>query len=130
VTAILAWGLLRAYARLCRNPRLPGARALLLWSLRRARSGNEGTRAAPPAALAHAETVARVARGLGHAPPCLARALALQTLLAWGGIPSRVRLGLRWTAAGLAGHAWVECGGRPVGEDAARIAAYVACEPS
>ena len=130
MAAILAWGLLHAYSFLCRHPRLPGARSLVLRSLRRARSGGGGTPAERPAAVADADAVVRVARLIGHAPPCLPRALALHRLLAWRGIRSRVRLGLRRTANGVDGHAWVECGGAPVGEDATLLAPYVACETS
>ena len=129
MTTVLAWGLLHAYALLCRLPRLPGARVFLLRSLRRA-GASGGARPATASALAEAEAVARVVRLLRHSPPCLPRALALHRLLAWRGIPSRVRLGLRRTVHGVEGHAWVEYAGQAVGEDAALLAPYVACETS
>jgi hypothetical protein len=39
---------------------------------------------------------------------CLPRSLALSRLLDLYGLPSRVRIGLRQTDEGFAGHAWVE----------------------
>ena len=50
-------------------------------------------------------------------PRCLARSLALQSLLRREGIPgAQVRIGVRRDARGFAAHAWVELGGAPLGE--------------
>lgn len=84
----------------------------------------------PSDAAAVGEGIERMARRMGFAPTCLAKALALQQLLAWHGIAADVRLGLRRTPQGLDGHAWVECAGEPVGDDKARLAEYAACETS
>jgi hypothetical protein len=65
----------------------------------------------------------RLARLFHHAaarPPvggsCIPRSLALARLLRLHGLPARVRVGLRRTGRGLAGHAWVEHHGTVLGE--------------
>ena len=60
----------------------------------------------------------------------LPRALALHRLLALRGRPARVRLGLHPSSRPVAGHAWVESLGAPVGEDATLLARYPPCETS
>lgn len=47
---------------------------------------------------------------------CLRRALVLQWLLGRQGICTDLRIGVRREAAGLCAHAWLEHGGRPIGE--------------
>lgn len=47
---------------------------------------------------------------------CLPRSLALWRMLERRGIPARMRIGVRRAEGALAAHAWVEVGGRPVGE--------------
>ncbi len=47
---------------------------------------------------------------------CLPRALTLQRLLVWRGIPSHLRIGVAQLPAGVLAHAWVEVADVPVGE--------------
>jgi len=47
---------------------------------------------------------------------CLRRSLALQWLLGRRGIVAELRIGVRREGEGLRAHAWLECGGQPVGE--------------
>ena len=47
---------------------------------------------------------------------CLPKALCLRWLLGRHGIESELRIGVARQDGGLAAHAWVERGGRPVGE--------------
>jgi hypothetical protein len=65
----------------------------------------------------------RLARLFHHAaarPPfggsCIPRSLALARLLRLHGLSARLRVGLRGTREGLAGHAWVEHHGTVLGE--------------
>ena len=61
--------------------------------------------------------VSLAARLRRRRPTCLARALALWSLLGEAGIPARVRLGARVSPQGLLeAHAWVEVAGAPVAE--------------
>ncbi len=48
---------------------------------------------------------------------CLPRALVLQRLLTRRGWESRLRIGVRPGGGSVHAHAWVECGGQPLGED-------------
>jgi transglutaminase superfamily protein len=48
---------------------------------------------------------------------CLPRALCLRWLLGRYGIEADLRIGVARQDDGLDAHAWVECQGRPVGED-------------
>ena len=121
---------LAAFDLLRRHPRLPGTRRLLLAALRSATSarGSAEADARDPRPRALAAIVRRAARVRPHPPSCLAQALALQRLLAGHGLPARVRLGLDPSSRPLRGHAWVECGGRPVGP--AAPGRYLPCETS
>jgi hypothetical protein len=47
---------------------------------------------------------------------CLPRALTLQKLLRWRGVPSLMRIGVAQLPAGVLAHAWVEVADVPVGE--------------
>jgi hypothetical protein len=127
--AALAWILLAAFGALARAGRGPG-RALLLAALRRASRPPDGrprpaTRSVPEAAAAFR----RASAGHGVARSCIPRALALHRLLLWRGLPARVRLGLS-PEQPLAGHAWVECEGVPVGDAPSVVARYRPCQTS
>lgn len=60
--------------------------------------------------------VSMAARYHPHRVGCLPRAVALQALLAQRGIVSNLRIGVCMEAGRLSAHAWLECGGQPVGE--------------
>ncbi len=47
---------------------------------------------------------------------CLVRSLALERLLRQAGYAAHLRLGVQRTTGQLQGHAWVEVGGRVVGD--------------
>jgi hypothetical protein len=141
----LAWVLLGVFGALARHRRPGLGRSLLLAALRRAarpdrscvqdlvpaarpdRSCVQDPAAAAPGVVAAFQ---RAARGHRLAGSCLPRALALQRLLAWRGLEARVRLGLEPGTRPRAGHAWVECGGVPVGDDPSLVARYRACRTS
>jgi hypothetical protein len=72
----------------------------------------------------------RASRGHRLAHSCLPRALALHRLLVLRGVQARVRLGLEPGPRPRGGHAWVECGGVPVGGDASLATRYHACRTS
>lgn len=127
-----AAGLLRAQAMLLR------ARVRLLTRrrgrlLETAAASSSAARAAPPpspedAARARrlAEDVERAARGGLFRPTCLVRALALHDLLEESRIPgSRIRIGVQWSGSAFAAHAWVEHGGRVLGDREAHVGGYV-----
>ena len=99
------------------------ARALMLPRGRLVRVSPERERAVAPDARAQAEAeraaraVARVASFGLFRPACLVRSLALAAMLERRGVRgSAVRVGVRRAADGLEAHAWVELGGRPLGE--------------
>lgn len=123
---------LGAFDFLCRHPRLPGTRPLLLAAIRRATSaaGRRVPDARDSRPLALAAMMRRAARSGSRPPSCLAQALALHRLLAAEGLPARVRLGLEPRQRPRSGHAWVECGGVPVGDDPSLVARYRACRTS
>jgi hypothetical protein len=53
---------------------------------------------------------------------CLARAIALQSLLASAGLPvGQLRIGVRRGRAPFAAHAWIELGGEALGESDASV---------
>ena len=129
VDVALAWTLLAAFGFLARVRGGP-ARALLLAALRRASRPQD--RPTPESARGALAVVAafRSVPGSHHlARSCVPRALALQRLLVLRGLPARVRLGLG-ARRPVEGHAWVECGGVPVGESPSVVARYRACETS
>jgi hypothetical protein len=47
---------------------------------------------------------------------CLSRSLTLQRLLHGSGVPAQLRIGARHVGDGVAAHAWVELGGRPLND--------------
>jgi hypothetical protein len=62
--------------------------------------------------------------GLLH-PKCLPRSVALHWMLRRAGIRgTRIRIGVRPEATGLAAHAWVTLGDRVVGDDPAFVSRY------
>jgi hypothetical protein len=87
-------------------------RRLLAGRVKRS-AGWRGTARVSPDRIAWAVTVAgRYARGRAT---CLVEALAVETLLAQGGHPARLRVGVAREEDGrLQAHAWVESGGRVV----------------
>lgn len=88
-----------------------------------ARELGAGRDPARPAGRGDLEAARRLARLFHHAaarPPvggsCIPRSLALARLLRLHGLAARVRVGLRRTGGGLAGHAWVEHHGTVLGQ--------------
>jgi hypothetical protein len=89
-------------------------------------------RAATGAAPGPSPEVERVVRAVDRAarlgvfrPSCLVRSLALARLLTRRGVAgSRIRIGVRRGAAELDAHAWVELGGRVVGDDPRHTARF------
>jgi hypothetical protein len=124
-------GLLRAQAMLLR------ARLLLLTRRRGGLLDTAAASTAPPdpvspaspedAARARrlAEDVERASRGGLFRPTCLVRAMALHALLEASHVRgSRIRIGVRWSGSEFAAHAWVEHGGRVLGDRAANVGGY------
>ena len=93
----------------------------------RADSGTGATATHAPD-LARAVAIARlVGIASGHAPvavACLHRSLVLWWLLRRNGIPCELRLGARTGAGPFGAHAWVQCAGVALNEDAAHLAQY------
>ena len=56
---------------------------------------------------------------------CLPRALALRRFLHAHQVDAALRLGVRHTAAGIEGHAWVEIGGAPVHDESDFVGSFV-----
>lgn len=90
---------------------------------RPARTLSRALAAPAPGLRDGAEGVESVARAVAsaaahHLGPmrCLPRAVALRELLEARGVGARVRIGVRRQGSLLAAHAWVEVGGRAVGE--------------
>ncbi len=90
--------------------------------------GGTTASAMPPSDLARAVAVARlVAIASAHAPvavACLHRSVVLWWLLQRDGIPCELRLGARAGAGPFGAHAWVQCAGVALNEDAAHLAQY------
>jgi hypothetical protein len=87
--------------------------------------------AVTPPELAAARIIERaVLRAATHGisrPLCLARAMALQSMLESAGLRgSRVRMGVRLTDGTFAAHAWVEYGGQVLGDSASHVNGYEA----
>ena len=55
---------------------------------------------------------------------CMHRSLALQRMLARRGVASTLRIGLGRRPNLFPGHAWLECGGVVINDDAALVARY------
>ena len=90
------------------------------------------SRAAPADAAARGELTARMVRaaareGLGR-PNCLSRSLVLWWLLARQGLSAELRIGARKKDDALEAHAWVELGGRVLGEEDDPHAQFAAFE--
>jgi hypothetical protein len=69
--------------------------------------------------------VARAARYSGRSWTCLVRALALSALLTRAGVRgARVRIGVKWVGGTFQAHAWVECGGKLLGDDYTHVRGY------
>ena len=82
---------------------------------------HDGERVAERLALA----VERAARYGVFRPLCLVRALALQRMLEARGIrSSRVRIGVRLRDGRFAAHAWVEYGGRVLGDTSEHVGMF------
>lgn len=93
------------------------------------RPGGATAAAAMPASdLARAVAIARlVGIASAHAPvavACLHRSLVLWWLLRQNDIPCELRLGARAGAGQFGAHAWVQCVGVALNEDAAHLAQY------
>jgi hypothetical protein len=69
-------------------------------------------------ALALGNLVNMAARHSWFPATCLSRSLLLQWLLRRRGVESRLRIGVRSPAGALEAHAWVECEGVPINDDA------------
>lgn len=69
--------------------------------------------------------VGRVAENGPVRSTCLARAVAIQRLLAREGLPTgRLLVGVRREASGLEAHAWVELGGLVLGDRPERVGGF------
>lgn len=105
------------------------------WYLRTARRGGLVAAEAPPlrpataAALREAERIGlavdRAARYGLIRTTCLVRSVAMRRMLERAGIgEAALRVGVRRGAGGFGAHAWVEVGGRPLGNDGVRAHAF------
>lgn len=128
LTIPLAWLLLAFFGALARLRHRRPTRALLLWAVRTASRAPSRANAARRTALVAAFEAAY--RRRPFEVPCLPRSLALHRLLSLHGLPARVRLGLAGAPHALEGHAWVECGGAPIGESETMLARFRPCETS
>ena len=68
----------------------------------------------------------RVARYGLFRPTCLVRAIALERIARRTDPRATVRIGVRPNADALLAHAWLECGGRVIGDDPAAVRQFVA----
>jgi len=69
--------------------------------------------------------LARAARYSLRSWSCLVRALALSSLLARAGVRgATVRIGVKWVEGTFQAHAWVEYGGKLLGDDRAHVGGY------
>lgn len=110
---------------------LIAARCLLpLIGFRAAASASDDLVASPASEIdaGRAQAVARLvgiaAAHLPFAAACLPRSLATSYLLRRIGIPCELRLGASTSREPFVAHAWVECAGVALGEDAASLARY------
>jgi hypothetical protein len=77
-------------------------------------------------ALRMADGVDRAARYGIFRPQCLARAIALSSLLDANGITAhRIRVGVRKNGADFGAHVWVELGDLTLGDDTVDVETYV-----
>lgn len=107
-----AWWLLLAVDLLLRLLPLPRVESLLARRTPPPAPGTGDHRAADDLA----RLVAVAARHHVYPMLCLRQALVLKRLLARRGVASVLRIGVRREAGELKAHAWVELGGRPLGE--------------
>lgn len=115
------WALWRAEWSMKRRP--TGA-LLADWS-----AGGEATAPADSAALPRAREIGTAVRRAAlygfSRPQCLARSLAITTMLEREGIEGAiVRIGVRPDDARLAAHAWVEYAGEIVGDSLAHVRGF------
>ncbi len=79
-----------------------------------------------PNQIVDSDLVARVVRAVGRRRPfrftCLPRSITTMVMLQRRGIAALVLIGIAGGAQTFSSHAWVQSGGRPVGEDANEIA--------
>ncbi len=119
-TVVLAAGLL-AWYRL-RIAVAGGGHRLLAREMGEERDAGRVAGGGDPEAAHH---LARLFHDAAARPPvggsCIPRSLALARLLRLHGLPARVRVGLRRTGGGLAGHAWVEHHGTLIGDRHERV---------
>ena len=131
----------RRWRALARDDRrlLVQAAALLVWTRARLpfmdfrvdRDATERMRSGPSsdAGLARAQAIARlVGIAAAHVPvrvACLHRSLVLWWLLRREGIACELRLGARAGSEPFGAHAWIQCAGVALDEDAAQAARYV-----
>lgn len=92
-----------------------------------------GGRTSPPRQLGEEETrAARIALMVERAaengifrPACLVRSIALTRMLEARGMHgSQLRVGVRWEGESFAAHAWVEYGGRVLGDRPEHVSGY------
>ncbi|MBK6486233.1 MAG: lasso peptide biosynthesis B2 protein [Gemmatimonadetes bacterium] len=118
---VAQWALWRAEWSMKRRP--TGA-LLAEW-----RAGGGTTAQADPAALPRAREIGNAVRraalyGITR-PKCLARSLAISTMLEREGIDGAiVRIGVRPDDARIAAHAWVEYSGEIVGDSHAHVRSF------
>lgn len=84
-----------------------------------------GKTQAPPDMVTSLARAMDRASALWRRSNCLDRSLGLAWLLARKGIPARLQIGVRKKDDGLDAHAWVECGGTPIGSDGARSEEFI-----
>lgn len=72
-----------------------------------------------------ATAIDRVARFGVFRPTCLVRAIALERVASGSEPRAAVRIGVFRKSTALLAHAWLECGGRVVGDDPVRVSRYV-----
>ncbi len=88
----------------------------------------EGARKPSPVELARARAVARLVGVAASRVPfrvaCLHRSIVLWRILRREGIACKLRLGARSGEGRFEAHAWVECGGVALNEDAPNLSRY------
>lgn len=110
--ALVAAALLTLFWVALRIPGLPVLRRVGA-SAKQAANSSDAERARAIAHVVNATAMRTFGPG-----QCLTRSLALQWMLRGRGIASQLRIGVRRSGAGLSAHAWVECAGVPVNDQA------------
>jgi hypothetical protein len=108
--------------------------AFRLFGVTRVRSWLCQPRAVPPGVSRmepdQCDVIVRVAaRQLPWAPNCLARAVVTEWLLARHGVRCELRVGVARTDGKFSAHAWIEYGGRALGEDDPAQQGFAAFDP-